>query len=166
MGRGGARNWADRQSWHLTAHDCQKLLAADQRAMAAGLPFNRYITLAFGKGGIDPADNAKATGAFIKLVADWLRPHGYLLAWAWVQEYSRKNGAHVHMVLHVPPALDPLFRVMPLRWAKGLLPGRYVAGVVEVQRIRGARPRDRHQPGLLSRQRGAETRLHAEGRAP
>lgn len=139
MGRGGARNKADRQSWHLSAPDCQKLLDADRRAMAAGLPFNRYITIMFARCGIDPAANGNAAGAFIKLAADWLRPFGYPLAWAWVQESSLKNGAHVHMVLHVPPALDSLFHPMPTRWTKAVITGRYEQGTVETQRIRGAR---------------------------
>jgi hypothetical protein len=123
----------------LCANDCHKLLDADRRAMAAGLPFNRFITLLFQKCGTDPAANGKAASAFIKLAADWLRPFGYPLAWAWVQESSRKNGAHVHMVMHVPPALDVLFRPMPTRWAKAIIAGRYKKGAVETQRIVGAR---------------------------
>ena len=139
MARGGARNSAQRRSWHLTADQCEQLFKAADDAFAAGLPFNRFITVLWQRGGIDPADNAKATGAFTKRAADWLRPHGYRLAWAWVQEASRKNGAHVHILLHVPPALDPLFRALPLRWAKAIMPGRYVAGIVQCQRIAGAR---------------------------
>lgn len=138
LARGGARNRADRQSCHLTRHQCDKLLDAADRAIAAGLPFNRYITILWQRAGVDAANNATVTGAFIKRAADWLHHHGGRLAWAWVQESSRKNGAHVHILLHVPPALDPLFRVMPSRWVKAILPGPCPPGTVETQRVRGA----------------------------
>ena len=138
LGRGGARNSAVRQSCHLKAHQCRSLIDAANRATDAGLPFNRFITILWQRGGIDAVKNATLTGAFIKRVADWLRPNSHPLAWAWVQENSRKNGAHVHIVLHVPPALDALFRTKPLKWVKAMLPSRYVAGVIQCQRIRGA----------------------------
>lgn len=138
LARGGARNRADRQSHHLTRRQCLQLIEAAERAEAAAQPFNRFITILWQRGGMDAAMNVRATGAFIKLAADWMRPRGHRLAWAWVQESSRKNGAHVHILLHVPPRLDPLFRVMPLRWVKGLLPGRYAAGTIDTQRIAGA----------------------------
>lgn len=138
LARGGARNRADRQSRHLTRHQCDKLRDAAERALAAGLPFNRFITILWQRGGVDAANNAAATGAFIKRAADWLDHHGGRLAWAWVQENSRNNGAHVHILLHVPPTLDPLFRVMPSRWAKAILPGPCLPGTVQTQRVRGA----------------------------
>ena len=56
------------------------------------------------------------------VASDWARRHGFKLRWAWVQEWGSFNGAHVHILLHVPPYLDPIFRPMPLRWAKRLLP--------------------------------------------
>lgn len=136
--RGGAHNRADRQSWHLTEQQCRQLIDAVNRAEAAGLPFNRYITILWERAGTHSTLNARITGAFIKRAADWLRPYGYRLAWAWVQENSVRNGAHVHMLLHVPPELDPLFRVMPLRWVKLALPGSYKRGTIETQRIAGA----------------------------
>ncbi|GGE21442.1 hypothetical protein GCM10011529_30090 [Polymorphobacter glacialis] len=120
------------------------LIDASHRAKAAGLPFNRFITILWQLGGADASCNARLTGAFIKRIADWLRLNGYRLAWSWVQENSRKNGAHVHILLHMPAELDPLFRTKPLEWAKALLPGQYVAGVMQCQRIHGAGA----QPGV------------------
>ncbi|MBL0769572.1 hypothetical protein JI743_12215 [Sphingopyxis sp. DHUNG17] len=58
------------------------------------------------------------------------------MPWAWVQEGSSRFGQHVHILLHVPPLLDPLFRSMPLRWTKANLPGPYVAGVLQTQRLK------------------------------
>lgn len=133
--RGGAHNRADRASSQLTERQCRQLIEATWKAKAAGQPFNRFITLLWERGGIDGRDNAKLTGRFIKLASDWARQHGYRLKWAWVQEWGSFNGAHVHILLHVPPMFDPIFRPMPLRWAKGLLPAAYVTGVVECQKL-------------------------------
>ncbi len=135
LARGGARNRADRASHQLTERQCRHLIEATWQAGAAGQPFNRFITLLWERGGIDGRENAKATGRFIKLASDWARQHGYRLKWAWVQEWGSFNGAHVHILLHVPPMLDPIFRPMPLRWAKRLLPAAYVSGVVECQKL-------------------------------
>ena len=52
-----------------------------------------------------------------------------------MQEWGATNGAHVHILLHVPPELDLVFRPMPLRWTKQLLPAAYVNGVLESQRL-------------------------------
>lgn len=133
--RGGSRLRADRSSAQLTERQCWQLIEATWKAEAAGQPFNRFITLLWERGGIDGRDNANLTGRFIKLASDWARQHGYRLKWAWVQEWGSFNGAHVHILLHVPPLFDPIFRPMPLRWAKRLLPAAYVTGVVECQKV-------------------------------
>jgi hypothetical protein len=67
----------------------------------------------------------------VKLASDWARQHGYRLVWAWVLEWGPVNGAHVHLLLYVPPELNWQFRNMPLRWAKQILPGRYSKDVVD-----------------------------------
>jgi hypothetical protein len=112
--------------------------AAD-RAIAAGMPFNRFVTILWERGGLPPQSIAALNGAFVKLLADWLRARGYRLAWVWVQEASKANNGHVHLLFHVPAQLDPLFRVMPFHWVKGLL-GRkpYSRGILQTQRIVGA----------------------------
>jgi hypothetical protein len=132
---GGARNRADRSSYQLTERQCSDLIDAAGQAEALGQPFNRFITLLWERGGIDGRDNAKTTGQFIKLVSDWARRHGYKLKWAWVQEWGSINGAHVHILLHVPPCLDPIFRPMPLRWTKQILPAAYIGGVLDCQKL-------------------------------
>jgi hypothetical protein len=132
---GGARNRADRSSDQLTERQCSDLIDAAGQTEATGQPFNRFITLLWERGGIDGRDNAKVTGQFIKLVSDWARRHGYKLNWAWVQEWGSTNGAHVHILLHVPPCLDPIFRPMPLRWTKQLLPAAYIGGVLQSQML-------------------------------
>lgn len=135
LARGGAHNRADRASHQLTERQCRQLIEATWQAEVVGQPFNRFITLLWERGGIDGRENAKATGRFIKLASDWARQHGFRLKWAWVQEWGSFNGAHVHILLHVPPMFGPIFRNMPLRWVKRLLPAAYVSGVVECQKL-------------------------------
>lgn len=137
--RGGARNRADRQSWQLTEPNCRKLIAAAGTAWAAGTPFNRFATFAFGKAGIDARDCVDATGDWIKLARDWFASQGYSMAWAWVQEWGRINKAHCHILFHVPPALAPLFKRKAQKWARTIIAkrgGTYVAGATDCQIIR------------------------------
>lgn len=136
--RGGARNHATRRSSQLREGDCRKLIGASLAAWGAGMPLNRFITIAWGRSGI-PADEAvQATGHFVRLAREWMRVRGYSMPWAWVQEGSNRFGQHAHILLHVPPHLAPLFRAMPLRWTKGILPGNYVPGVIQTQRLKSA----------------------------
>ena len=134
--RGGARNSAERQSWQLTAHDCRKLIAASREALAAGLPFNRFITCLWERGGIDRKASVRATGRFVRLAREWLSARGSAMPWVWVQEFGDVNGAHCHILLHVPPKFDPLFRPMPRRWVSRVLGGRYAPGVLQSQSLR------------------------------
>lgn len=131
--RGGKRLDGRRVAWQLTQTQCQSLIDATALAWDAGQPFNRFITLLWEKGGMAACDNVKATGRFVKLASDWARQHGYRLIWAWVQEWGPVNGAHVHLLLYVPPELNWQFRNMPLRWVKQILPGGYAKGVLDSQ---------------------------------
>lgn len=94
--RGGARNRADRQSWQLTERNCSDLIAAAGTAWAAGKPFNRFATVAFGKTGIDARDCVAATGDWIKLAREWFAANGQPMPWAWVQEWGPIYLAHCH----------------------------------------------------------------------
>ena len=134
--RGGKRLDAHRQTMQLTKAQCAKLIEAAFRANDEGQPFNRFITLLWERAGIDGRKAVEATGRFIKLAHEWARRHDYKLVWAWVQEWGPVNKAHIHMLLHVPPHLDWQFRLMPRRWAKRCLSGRYVSKTVDSQRIK------------------------------
>lgn len=125
-----------RQTMQLTKAQCAKLIEAAYQAMDEGQPFNRFITLLWERAGIEGRDAVQMTGRFMKLASDWARRHGYRLVWAWVQEWGPVNGAHVHILLHVPPELDWQFRPMPRRWAKHCLAGRYVRKTVDSKRIK------------------------------
>lgn len=134
--RGGARNRASRRSWQLRERDCLKLIDASLAAWQAGMPLNRYITIGWGRGGISADQAVDATGQFIRLAREWMRARDCSMPWAWVQECGTSFGQHAHILLHIPPHLAPLFRSMPLRWTKAILPGRYVAGVLQTQRLK------------------------------
>lgn len=134
-GHGGARNSRGRVSYQLTERQCRDLLRAVEVAEALGKPFNRWITITWERNGIEPRDNAGATGRFIKLASDWMRARGHRLVWAWVQEWSDQNGAHVHMLLHVPPALAPLFSPMPNRWVRTVLGRANIARTLRTEKL-------------------------------
>ncbi len=134
-GHGGARNSRGRTSYQLSERQCRDLLQAVKTAAAIGQPFNRWVTITWERNGIDPRDNAGATGHFRKLASDWLRSQGHRLVWAWVQEWSERNGAHVHMLLHVPPALAPLFSRMPNRWVKTVLGRAGIARTLRTEKL-------------------------------
>jgi len=133
--QGGARNSKARTSLHLTEAQCRTLIGASEAAMAMGRPFNRFITGAWQRGGIAPQDSVAATGAFISLAREWMRERGHPMPWVWVQEVGRKRLAHCHILLHVPPELDPLFRGKPREWARKVIGGGYVSGVIDSRRF-------------------------------
>lgn len=135
LSRGGARNRSTRISWQLTERDCRKLLDRSFDAWETGLPLSRFITLAWGKAGVDASDAVATTGRFVGLAREWMRSHGYYMPWVWVQEHGDRFGQHAHILLHVPRELEPLFRPLPRRWAKALTGSHYVAGTVDSQRL-------------------------------
>jgi hypothetical protein len=132
---GGPRNSKDRASEHLTASQCQMLIDASMTAWTMGRPFNRFITGAWQVGGVEACDSVTATGAFISLAREWLRERGHPMPWVWVQEFGRIKGAHCHILLHVPPDICPLFRGKPRQWARKVIGGHYVSGVIDSRRF-------------------------------
>lgn len=136
--RGGPRNRRDRVSWQLDERQCRRVIGRSYDAWDAGQPLTRFITLAWGLAGIDADKAVWATGQFISKARDWMRSHGYLMPWVWVQETGDTFGQHAHILLHVPRELNDIFRTMPRRWAKAILSGNYVRGAVQSQRLAGA----------------------------
>jgi hypothetical protein len=135
--RGGAHNKRDRENWQLTGRDCRKLIAASGKARAAGTAFNRWITVSWGKAGLTPQESVQASGDWIELLRAWAYRQGYRMPWIWVQEHGPRLGAHMHGLLHVPPALAPLFSALPARCARKVIAdrgGHYVAGVTDTEK--------------------------------
>lgn len=113
-GRGGARNRPDRVTTALSEADAGKLLGAAARALQIGLPFNRFTTVHWESAGV--ADGLKATGRLLKLMGDWLRSRGRQAAFVWVREDGPGKGAHVHILLHLPPDLIDAFNRRQRGW--------------------------------------------------
>jgi hypothetical protein len=105
---------------------------------------NRFITIAWGKSSVAAQDSVKATGAFVKSARDWLGNHGFAMPWCWVQEHGDIFGQHCHLLLHVDPSMDDLFRPMPLRWVKTILLGAYEPKTLQCQKLATARSAKYH----------------------
>ncbi len=132
-GRGGARNFAGRSSDCISRAQAENLIAAACHATETGLPLNRFITIHWGAAGVADEGAAKATGAFIKLVSDWLRTLGLQTAWIWVRENPAGKGSHVHIAIHVPAGVT-LGR-MQMRWLRRITGNSYRRGVIKTENI-------------------------------
>lgn len=115
-GRGGARNLASRRTTTLSEADARKIMEATERAVGAGLPFNRFVTLHWEKAGV--GDGLSATGRYLKLAGDWARSRGGRLAWVWVREGGWAKGEHVHILMHLAPNLAAGFNRRQRGWLK------------------------------------------------
>lgn len=136
--RGGARNRADRESTQLTERQCRSLITASGVAWAAGTPFNRFVTLAWGKSGLGPMQGRAATSSWVALARAWIGAHSYAPPWAWVQEFGPKFGAHSHLLIHLPPELAAIKGQRFARWARKVvadLGGSYQTGTVDTRSI-------------------------------
>lgn len=131
-GRGGARNRADRMTTGLSEGDASKLLEAKDRAFQIGLPLNRFVTVHWESAGV--ADDMKATARLLKLITDWLRTRGRQVAFAWVRENGHGKGAHVHILLHLPPDLLDAFNRRQRGWLKAC-GARWRGGVLKTRSI-------------------------------
>lgn len=138
--RGGPNNRRDRVSWQLIERQCWHLIGRSYDAWDAKLPLSRFITLAWGKAGIDPQRAVWATGQFINMAREWMRHHGYpVMPWVWVQETGDTFGQHAHILLYVPPELYDLFSWMPTRWARAIVGGKAPGGLVDTKPLPGAK---------------------------
>lgn len=135
---GGPRRRLADPSWQLKEWQCEALIEAAGVAWEAGLPFNRFVTLAFGKSGIPARNCVTATGEWIKLAREWLHERGFPMPWAWVQEWGPVTEAHCHILLHVPPMMTPLFRGRPSKWSRKVIADHgchYARGTTDCQKI-------------------------------
>ena len=139
---GGARDKWSQPSEVLNEDQCRLVLRASVRAQAAGKPFNRFITVLWQRGGIDEREATLATQRLLKLAGDWLRVRNEIFCWTYVHEWGPVNGAHVHILMHVPPRLDSEFSRMPRQWVKRISPLGYVTGAVDSKKLRGANTPD------------------------
>lgn len=134
-GWGGARNFRDRVSHHIALEAALELVDAARWAIAAGMPFNRHLTVHWGLCGLSDCDAAAATARLVKLISDWVRKRGGPFAYAWVREMGRRKGSHVHILLHIPKGIG--LGHMTSRWARSIL-GQIKHGTIKTRSIGGS----------------------------
>ena len=137
---GGARNRADRVSFALTRAQVENTIDAAWFAFAAGVPFNRHITVHWQHAGIPDEGAAAATGGLIKLMSQFLQKRGERFAYVWVRENDEgdgQKGSHVHILAYVRPTVAAAFTAMQRRWLRRITGKPYRAGTIHTARIGG-----------------------------
>jgi hypothetical protein len=117
-GWGGARNHANRTSNYIKLEAALELVEAAQWAIAAGVPFNRHLTIHWAKCGIPDGMAAAASGRLVKLIGDWVKKGRGRFAYAWVREIGPWKGSHVHILLHLPRHLK--LGHMTRKWVRSI----------------------------------------------
>jgi hypothetical protein len=138
-GWGGARNRKDRLSDALTRAQCEAILASVDAMIAKGMPPNRFLTVHWEKLGVAPAECMEAISGFIRLARDWARKQGHEIGWLWIRENDfgdGMKGEHVHILLHIPEPLLPVFiRTMTRRWLLRVTGSKYSKGAARFDTI-------------------------------
>lgn len=137
IGRGGARNRADRESHALTAAQIGNLRAAERHAEKIGLPFTRMISIHWQAAGVPLAGMAKATYRFTDLLTKALARHGSRTAWLWTHENGDGKGGHCHLLAHVPANLVPVVTARQRGWLNRITLRSYRARVIHSKPIGG-----------------------------
>lgn len=141
VGRGGARNRADRESTALTSAQIENLKAAARHAEKIGLPLTRMITIHWQAAGVPLGGMAKATYRFLDLLTKTLARHGSGTAWLWVHENARDpnndKGGHCHLLVHLPGHLVPVVARLQLGWLRRITEQPYQARVIHSKPIGG-----------------------------
>lgn len=123
--RRGTRNSRYRTSAFLSAKQIGSLISAIGRAVAIGLPLNRFITIHWENAGISDDRAAWATGEFIKRLKNWLNKQGYQSAHVWVRENGPRQGSHVHILFYVDVECVGRLPALQRRWLKAITQSRY-----------------------------------------
>jgi hypothetical protein len=137
-GWGGDRNRAGRISTELTEKQVAATFAAADRALAIGLPFNRFITLHLEAIGYSDSEAGTAIGGYLKLVGDFLARRGLSTAWRYIRENDEgdgRKGSHVHIYLHWPAG--PSFGKLQQKWVRNLAGKQTPRRSVRTRRIGG-----------------------------
>lgn len=151
IGKGGARNHSDRESFALKSAQVENLVAATQHACKIGLPFNRMITVHWEAAGVPLKDMPQATGRFIDLLSKTVTRKGGKVAWVWVHEGGEKKGGHVHILAHVPEHVIDVVTSLQKGWLKAITGSVYRRGVIHTKPIGQRRGLEKHNP-LLHRE--------------
>lgn len=127
---GGDRRTGDgeRSTLQLTENQARRIIDNVEKAANGPMPYNRFVTIAWGKSHIADLDNRKVTESWLRKAKRWARSRGYSLPYIGVQEWGKVNGAHVHLLIHIPHEYLAEYGQMKLgfNWAKKTLDGPYV----------------------------------------
>ena len=148
IGRGGARNRADRESHALTAAQIANLKAAERHAKQIGLPFTRMISIHWEAAGVPLAGMAKTTYRFTDLLTKALARHGSRTTWLWVHENCGQKGGHCHFLAHVPAVLVPRLTALQRGWLRRITGQPYRARVIHSRPIGGRLSLETGNPDL------------------
>lgn len=107
---------ADRESDIIGLAAATNIIEAAGFAFAIELPLNRFVTINWATGGAKAGVNP--TARFLKAAGDWLSTHDVPRTWVWTREACHHDGEHVHIAMHVPPALGSAFGNRQQAWAK------------------------------------------------
>jgi hypothetical protein len=129
-GRGGARNYANRESHALKGPQIANLSAAEAHSRKIGLPFTRMITIHWKAAGVPLERIAAATGSFIDSLTRWLLRRGHRTAWLWVHENASDKGWHCHFLAHVPADLVKPLVGAQKRWLRRITGRAYRAKII------------------------------------
>ena len=114
----------------------QGIITAAETAWRRGFPLNCHVIVHWAKLGVPDAAAAAATAAFLTSVRDWLRKRGLTLAYVYARENSEENGAHTHILAHLPPGTPWAFQ-RSKRWLERITGEPYFTGGIRTRRIRG-----------------------------
>lgn len=128
---GGARNKADRTSNALSHAQLAHIIAAAEHSILIGLPLNRFITIHWQKAGITPDQIAKATSRYTDLLSKALKREGHNIAYIWVHEGGKTEGAHCHLLCHVPAECVSKINGKQRSWLKQITARPYERGVIK-----------------------------------
>lgn len=161
---GGSRNSASRTSDSLSLDQAANIIEAAQFAAAAGVPFNRHLTIHWQQAGIADERAAWATGRFLKLAGDWIATAGDRFSWAWVRENGDRKGSHAHILLHLPAPTR--IGGMQRRWLRLITGLAYSASTIKTGRIGGTAGAAQSAPAAYEVNLAAVVRYILKGACP
>lgn len=132
---GGARNRKDRVSKALSQQQAEGILKAMAFAELAGMPLNRHWTVDYELAGITDRDGAAFVGKLLEFCKRYARTREGNFAAVWVREVGERNGAHVHIAMHLPA--DWKLGQLPRKWIKAT-GGAYLRGNSRIRSIGGS----------------------------
>lgn len=132
---GGARNRKDRVSTELSQQQAEGILKAMAVAELKGMPLNRHWTVDYALSGIPDGEGAAFVGKLLGFCNRYARAREGKFAAVWVREVGERNGAHVHIAMHLPA--DWKLGHLTRKWIKAA-GGRYLAGNSRIRSIGGS----------------------------